>query len=213
MKLAVFDLDGTLINSMADIADATNHAMRTLGFPTYPLEAFNMMIGDGLKNLIERALPNDKQEYYEQALSLYKDYYNKHYTVKTYVYDGIRELLDTLSENGVTLAVASNKTHEFTESIVKYYFGDNLFSVVYGKSDGRPVKPDPAILFAVMDKLGAKPQETFMIGDTSMDINTGKNAETKTIGCLWGFRTLQELSDAKADFIAQNPSDILEFIL
>ncbi len=213
MKLAVFDLDGTIIDSLADIAEATNYTMRTLGFPEHPLNAFNMMVGDGVKNLIERALPDDKQDFYEQALSLYNKYYNKNYAVKTYVYDGIREVLETLSKNNVILAVASNKTHAFTQTIITQYFGDNLFNTVYGKSDNRPVKPNPQILNDVIKVTGADFENTFMIGDTSIDINTGKNAGVKTIGCLWGFRTLEELTNANADFIAKKPSDILDIIL
>lgn len=212
MKLAIFDLDGTLINSLSDIAEATNYAMRTLELKEHPLSSFNMMIGDGLKVLIEHALPDDKQEYFEQALSLYNDYYNKNYTVKTYVYDGIKETLKKLSNNNILLAVASNKTHSFTENIVNHYFEDELFSAIYGKSDGRAAKPDPAILTTIMNKLNIDPCETVMIGDTSIDIETGKNAKTKTIGCLWGFRTLQELIGAKADFIAEKPEDIIKFI-
>ncbi|MGN1481682.1 HAD family hydrolase [Porcipelethomonas sp.] len=212
MKLAIFDLDGTLIDSLADIAEATNYAMRKLNLPEHALSEFNYLVGDGVAKLIERALPEDSQDKFSSALDLYNYYYNNNYTVKTYVYNDIKETLNTLKKNGVELAVASNKTHGFTENIINHYFGDELFSAVFGKSEGRPVKPDPAIVMAVMDKLNISAEDTVMIGDTCIDIKTGKNAGIKTIGCLWGFRTLEELVSAGADYIADKPSDIIKFV-
>lgn len=213
MKVAIFDLDGTLVNSLADIAEAANHAMKQLGFPTHELDKFNYFVGDGLKELIPRVLPQDRQDKYDEALEIYKEYYGTHYMVKTSVYDGIKPLLEKLSENGVTLAVASNKTEVFTKNVVSHYFGDSLFSAVYGRAENRATKPDPAILNVIMQQLDVKPSDCFMIGDTNVDIRTGKNAGIKTIGCLWGFRTLEELKEAGANFIAQKPENIAEFIL
>lgn len=212
MKLAIFDLDGTLINSLADIAEATNFAMRELGFPEHPVNNFNYMVGDGVKRLIERALPDDKQHLFNKALILYNGYYNENYTAKTYVYEGVTEALKQLKSMGMKLAVASNKTHQFTENIINHYFGSNLFNSVYGKSEERPVKPDPSIVNVIMKDMNIEPSDAVMIGDTSIDIKTGKNAGIKTIGCTWGFRTLEELTSAEADFIAYTPEDIINFI-
>ena len=212
MKLAVFDLDCTLVNSLADIADASNYAMSRLGLPEHELSKFNYFVGDGVKKLIERVLPSNKQDKLDIALKYYNEYYDKHYTIKTYVYDGIKEILEELKKNGVLLAVASNKTHEFAENVIHHYFGDNIFSVICGKSEIRPVKPDPAIIMDIITKLKADKEDCFMIGDTSIDINTGKNAGIKTIGCLWGFRTREELVRTGADFIAEKPCDILKYI-
>lgn len=212
MKLAVFDLDGTLINSLEDIAEATNYSMRSLGFPEHELSKFNYFVGDGVKKLIERALPPDNPDSFDIALKLYNEYYDKNYKVKTYVYDGIPEALEKLKKSGVVLAVASNKTHQFVVSVINHYFGDDIFSVICGKSENRPVKPDPAIIEDIMKGLDADFDEGFMVGDTAIDINTGKNSGLKTIGCLWGFRTREELVGAGADFIAQKPDDIFKFI-
>ncbi|MGN0612621.1 MAG: HAD family hydrolase, partial [Porcipelethomonas sp.] len=189
MKLAIFDLDGTLTDSLADIAEASNYALRELGFPEHELSKYNYFVGDGVKELIGRILPEDRQEQFEKALSLYNSYYGTHYTVKTYVYDGIIETLEKLKENGVLLAVASNKTDFFVDDVISHYFGDDLFAMVCGKEEGRPVKPDPSIVTNIIDKLNVKPEDSFMIGDTCIDIKTGKNAGIKTIGCRWGFRT------------------------
>ncbi len=213
MKFAIFDLDGTLVNSLADIAEATNYTMSELGLPRYELSEFNYMVGDGLKMLIERALPHDKQHLYDKAVELYNSYYGSHYTVKTKVYDGIPELLEGLRSRGVTLAVASNKTDYFTTDVISHYFGNEYFKIVQGKSEGRPVKPDPAIISVIMEKLHADKKDCYMIGDTKIDIQTGKNAGIKTIGCLWGFRTREELEAAGADLIAEKPSDIIDMII
>ena len=212
MKLAVFDLDGTLVNSLADIAEASNYALRQLGFPEHDLSKFNYFVGDGLNELIQRILPKDKQESFDKAKALYNEHYSKNYMVKTTVYDGIHELLTELKKRSVTLAVASNKTDIFADNVIEHYFGSGVFELVCGKSDGVPTKPDPAILNGVIEKLGADRNDCFMIGDTKMDILTGKNANVKTIGCLWGFRTLDELTGAGADSIAKTPEDILRII-
>ncbi len=212
MKTAIFDLDGTLVNSLADIAEASNYAMRSLGFLEHELSSFNYFVGDGVKKLMERVLPDDRQEMIDTALELYNEYYNENYTVKTYAYDGIRETLEKLKSRGTVLAVASNKTHIFTQNVIHHYFGDDIFSEVCGKSEGRPVKPDPAIIKDIMRKLNVACEECVMVGDTCIDINTGKNAGIKTIGCLWGFRTREELVNAGADFIAEKPEDIFRFI-
>lgn len=212
MKLAIFDLDGTLVNSLADIAEATNYAMRKLGFPEHELSEFNYLVGDGVAKLIERGLPEENQDKFSEALKIYNDYYNKNYTVKTYVYDGIEKMLNMLKEKGFELAVASNKTHEFTENVIAHYFSDELFSAVFGKSEENPVKPNPAIIENIIDKLNVSREDTVMIGDTCIDIKTGKNAGIKTIGCLWGFRTLEELVNAGADYIADKPADIVKYL-
>lgn len=212
MKLAIFDLDGTLVNSLSDIAEATNYAMDKLGLPRHELSKFNYMVGDGLKLLIERALPQDKQDRFDEAVKLYNDYYNKNYTVKTYAYEGITETLDKLKEMGVILAVASNKTDIFTQNVISHYFGGERFTLVCGKEADKPVKPDPWIVNNIIEKLKISKDDCVMIGDTSIDINTGKSAGIKTIGCLWGFRTKEELENAGADFIVEKPQDIVKIL-
>ena len=208
IRLAVFDLDGTLVNSLADLAAASNYGLRTLGFPEHPTEQFRYFVGNGVRKLCERVLPEDAKEYVDRQYALFSEYYNTHYADKTRPYPGIEALLLRLKGEGMRLAVASNKTESFTREIVTHFFGTDLFDLVSGKIDGRPVKPDPAILQAVMQQLGTAPEETVMIGDSNVDVRTALAAGTHSIGCVWGFRTEQELTQAGAQRLAETPKDI-----
>lgn len=211
LKLLIFDLDGTLVNSVADLADATNYALNKYGYPIHDEEKYNYFVGNGVLKLIERALPeNERTE--EQIKILREDfseYYNVHYKDKTRPYNGIPEVLHKLRKKGLQLAVASNKPDEFTKIIVNHFFPDT-FSCVQGGLDGVPKKPDPQIVLSIMEKFSVSPDECLFIGDTNVDILTGKNSGVCTIGCLWGFRDFEELSSAGADYIISDPEEILD---
>lgn len=215
ITLAIFDLDGTLINSITDLADATNYALRECGFPEHPVEKYNYFVGDGLNNLILRAIPechhNDKT--ITKIKCLFSEYYNEHYSDKTYIYDGIIPLLNSLREKGVKLAVASNKPDKFTKEIIKNLFGTEIFDFVQGNKEGIPHKPDSRIIKEVMSFLNVSDKETVMIGDTNVDIKTGKNVGIRTIGCLWGFRDESELKEAGADYIVATPDEIFDILI
>lgn len=212
IRLAVFDLDGTLVNSLADLAAASNYGLRTLGFPEHPTEQFRYFVGNGVRKLCERVLPEDAQDYADRQHALFSEYYNAHYADETRPYPGITELLPRLKDAGILLAVASNKTEVFTRKIVEHFFGTALFDLVSGKIEGRPVKPDPAILQAAMQQFGTAPRETVMIGDSNVDIRTAKAACTHSIGCLWGFRTAAELEEAGAEQLADAPAQLFDLI-
>lgn len=212
IRLAVFDLDGTLVNSLADLAAASNYGLRTLGFPEHPTEKFRYFVGNGVRKLCERVLPEDAKEYADRQYALFSEYYNTHYADQTRPYPGIKSLLHHLKDEGILLAVASNKTEVFTREIVEHFFGTALFDLVSGKIDGRPVKPDPAILQAAMKQFGATPAETVMIGDSNVDIRTAKAAGTHSIGCIWGFRTAEELTEAGAEQLAETSVQILDAV-
>lgn len=211
IKLLIFDLDGTLVNSIADLAEATNYALKKHGYPVHDEEKYNYFVGDGVLKLIERALPEeDRTE--ERILALRKEfsqYYDVHYKDKTRPYDGIPEVLKKLRDSGYQLAVASNKPDEFTKVIVNHFFPET-FSCIQGGLDGVPKKPDPQIVFSILEKFSVSPGECLFIGDTNVDILTGKNAGLHTIGCLWGFRDYEELSLAGADNIISDPKEILD---
>lgn len=210
-KLAIFDLDGTLLNSLEDIADASNYALRMMGYPQHELSKFNHFVGDGVMELCQRILPDDSKNRVQEALKYFADYYKEHSNDKTVVYDGIMDVLSELKQKGIKLAVASNKVHEFSVSMVKYYFGD-VFDIVLGNAPERPKKPEPVIIYDIMKSMHVSADETVMIGDSDVDIITAENAGIKSIGCVWGYRGKEELERAGADFTADKPIDILKLL-
>ncbi len=209
MKLIIFDLDGTLVNSLEDLADAANSALKKRGFPIHETEKFRYFVGNGIPKLIERVLPEDKRVPVTMAevKADFDAYYHSHYADKTKPYAGINELLSALKSRGYILAVASNKADEFTKAIVNSFF-NGIFSIAAGSSEGIARKPAPDIVYKIMEEAGADKKNTILIGDSNVDVMTAKNAGIKCIGCLWGFRTSEELEAAGADFLAEKPSDI-----
>lgn len=214
LPLLIFDLDGTLVNSIDDLADAVNNSLGIMGQPIHDVEKYNYFVGDGVWELCQRALPTDyaTKDNIATLHKLFNEYYEKNYMVNTRAYEGIKLLLNTLKDAKIKLAVASNKTHEFTVKIIKDIFGSDLFDVVLGSKDNVAKKPSPEILNIIINKIGINKEKTFMVGDTNIDILTAKNAGISSIGCLWGFRTREELEKAGADYIATDPMEILEII-
>jgi phosphoglycolate phosphatase len=214
MKLAIFDLDGTLADTIDDITSAVNHVMEHYGFPMVTSDRVKYMVGDGIKELMTRAFPEDKREdpvLLSEALLIFKDYYNVHFCDYTVPYDGIIAMLDELKRNGVRLSVVTNKNEEAVGLIIEKLFA-GYFDIVIGNSDRVKQKPDPSSVLYIIEKTGATPQETYYIGDAYTDIYTAKNAGVKGIGVLWGFRTYSELHDAGADYIVKAPQEIVSII-
>ncbi len=212
MTLAIFDLDGTLADTLYDLADAVNYGLKQLGYPVHPYESYKTFVGNGVQKLCYRALPVDKKDDTERLHAVFTEYYNEHFLDKTVIYEGMREVLDSLASNGVTLAVATNKPQNFAVKIVEKLLPQYDFVKVLGGCDKREKKPDPAIIHEISDELpiGTK---AYMIGDSDVDIHTAINAGITSIGCLWGFRSYDELNSAGADYIAAKPSNILDFIV
>lgn len=208
-KLVIFDLDGTLVNSLEDLGNACNSALERFGYPTHPMDSFRYFVGDGVPMLIRRALPESErsEENIARVKAVFDEIYGRNYNVCTRPYDGITELLDKLKAEGILIAVASNKPDNFTQTIVTNMFGDT-FSYVSGKKEGFEKKPDPQVALHIMEKLGVSPKDVLFAGDSSVDMQTAHNAGCDCIGCVWGFRTLQELTDNKATYIANSPIDI-----
>lgn len=210
--IAIFDLDGTLADTLCDLADATNFALEKLGYPTHPYESYNQFVGNGVQKLCYRALPDDKKDDAEKLLEIFSEYYGKHFLDKTNLYDGMKKCLDILTENNVTLAVATNKPQNFARQIVSKLLPEFDFVKVLGGCSERPKKPDTAIINEILSEL-PEDNHVFMIGDSNVDIQTAKNAKISSIGCAWGFRGREELENAGADFIAEKSEDIAGFIL
>lgn len=213
-KLCIFDLDGTLTNTLPAIAHFGNSALSAHGFKEIPTEKYKKLVGNGRDLLIHRMLAEnsaDTSENFDNVGKAYDAAYEADPLYETKPYDGIIALLDELKKTGIKLAVLSNKPDNVAQDVVKLFFGDR-FDAVYGQRTGIAVKPDPTAALMIADEFESDVSETVFIGDTYVDITTGKRAGMKTIGVLWGFRDEEELLGAGADNIVSSPSEILEKI-
>ena len=218
--LIIFDLDGTLINTIDDLGQACNHALSACGFPTHKIEDYPRLVGNGINKLIERALP---EEHRQEAIVLrlrehFVPYYDAHNCDLTHPYDGIPELLQALKAAGHTLAVASNKYQAATEKIVAQLFPDT-FDVVLGERDGIARKPDPQIVWDIVERtvqsaysLELRGKGILYIGDSLVDAETAKAANLPFIACTWGFCTTEQLHTAQPDYMVHHPSEILKLV-
>lgn len=215
-KLVIFDLDGTLLDTMEDIANSCNHALEACGCPKRRLDEFNMLVGRGIFNLFRGALPEDMrtEEMIEKMAGYFVPHYNEHKCDCTKPYPGIMELLETLAAEGISFAVASNKYQQGTEELVEKIFGRFSFVRILGQRDGKPIKPDPKIVEEAMEGLlGVKPEEVVYCGDSDVDMQTGLNAGVRTIGVTWGFRTREELAAYSPWMLADSPAEISAAIM
>ena len=208
VRAVLFDLDGTLTNTLEDIADAMNRSLRLHGLPEWPLDAYRYLVGDGARKLAERAV----RERQELALSVqreYQAYYQEHTRVKTQPYAGVSDMLHALLDKGLKLAVFSNKPDADTKNVVAHFFPDIPWAAVRGQIEGVPVKPDPTGALAVAEALQIPPAEFLYLGDTATDMHCAVNAGMLPIGALWGFRTAEELQSSGARQLVQHPMDVL----
>ena len=215
IKLCIFDLDGTLTNTLPAISHFGNSALKENGFPEIVMERYKKLVGDGRDLLIHRMLSesgNDNEENFVKVVKSYDAAYEADPLYNTAPYNGIPELLADLRKQGIELAVLSNKPDNVVQDVVRLFFGET-FSYVLGHLPPNEIKPNPNTALMICDKFGVSPKETAFIGDTNVDIKTGKNAGMKTVGVTWGFRDKDELISAGADFVAENPQDIIKEIL
>ncbi|MDE6226183.1 MAG: HAD family hydrolase [Muribaculaceae bacterium] len=211
-KLVIFDLDGTLLNSIYDLGEACNYALRKMGFAQHPIPAYNYMVGNGVRKLMERAQPDADPQTIEMLLKNFREYYDDHCTDATKPYVGIPELLKALTDEGVKIAVASNKYQAAVTKIINHYFSDIPFVSVLGQSNNRPVKPDPSIVFEILTESPTPKSEVLYVGDSGVDIETARRACVDSVGVTWGFRPVSELKDAYADEIVGVPAEILKIV-
>ena len=209
-KLVIFDLDGTLLNTIADLANSTNYALKVLGYPIHEPDKYNFMVGNGINKLFERALPDgDKTE--ENVLRVRQEfvpYYDQHNADKSRPYPGVTELLETLQTAGMQLAVASNKYQAATEKLIAHYFPNIKFTAVFGQREGIPVKPDPIIVKEILQIAKVQEEETLYVGDSGVDMQTAINAGVTSCGVTWGFRPRTELESFHPDHIVDNAEEI-----
>jgi phosphoglycolate phosphatase len=208
-----FDLDGTLLDSVQDLADATNAALRVFGLPEHPVHAYNYFVGDGFEMLIQRATPEDTDpELRLRVMQQARDAYRQNWANTSKPYEGIPELLTELRKRAIPLAVLSNKPHEFTLLTMQHFFPSIRFARIQGSPPGLRAKPDPALALAMLQELGLEAQNVLFMGDTGVDMITAINAGMFPLGVLWGFRPEEELRQYGARLILGRPAELFEYI-
>ncbi|MBR3764424.1 MAG: HAD family hydrolase [Clostridia bacterium] len=210
-EAVLFDLDGTLTDTLADIAAAMNRALRLHDLPEWPVEAYRYLVGNGAKVLSERCV-RERQELAPAVRQTYQAYYETHNLVITQPYEGVPEMLRALAAAGIALAVLSNKPDADTKNVVRHFFPEVPFRVVRGQMEGVPVKPDPAGAVAVAAEMGIAPGDFLYLGDTAVDMRCALAAGMHPVGALWGFRTAQELQESGAEALVQHPSELLRLM-
>ena len=211
-KLIIFDLDGTLLDTIDDLGAAVNHAMQLRGFPLHNRDEYMRMVGHGARNLMRQALPDGHKDddMVEAAYNDFKAYYADHIDVHTKPFPGIQDLMATLHHEGVMLAVASNKFQEGTEHLIKEFFPDIPFVAVLGNRPGFPYKPSPEIVEEVLNKACVKKEEAVMVGDSDTDMETAANGGIKSIAVSWGYRNMNGVPGLK---VANSAEELLKILM
>ncbi len=210
----IFDLDGTLLNTIDDLADAGNWVCRNHGWPTHTVEEYKRYVGSGMARLAVRFSPEEwhTEEGVQKILDEFLPYYAAHKEDKTAPYPGVPELLEHLRAAGVSIAVLSNKAHALAVPVIEGYFPQK-FQYIQGGVEGLPLKPDPALLLKLMENMGATQENTLFVGDSDVDIRTAKHAGVTSCGVLWGFRGWEELEREGADLLASSAKELETLIL
>ncbi len=214
IKAVLFDLDGTLANTLNDLGNAVNYVLEKNNYPTHLLESYKLKVGGGMANLIHKSLPESErnEETEKKVLTEFLDYYSKHFADETCTYSGIDELLHTLKSMGMSLAVVTNKAQDMTDLVMKKLFSSDTFDYVIGKRDGIPTKPDPKPAFIAIDKLGVNSDECIFVGDSGVDMLTALNCGALPVGVLWGFRSADELKKSGSRFLLREPYELVKLI-
>lgn len=211
-KAVFFDLDGTLLDTLEDLADSVNEMLRKFSCPERSLAEVRQFLGNGMRKLVERSVSEDFQkENLQSAYEFFRLSYSKNMQNKTHPYDGIITCLEELKENGIITVVTSNKNDDAVKNLCREYFGD-LLTLSVGAKEGVPSKPNPEMVISAMREIGAEKEECIFVGDSDTDILTAKNAGLKSVGVLWGFRNREILEKAEADFVISHPCEIISIV-
>ncbi len=213
-KLVIFDLDGTILDTIADLAQSTNYALTQLGFPTHPEAAYHKMVGNGINKMFERALPDGSktQENILAVRQLFLPFYDEHKMDKTCPYPGIVSLLEQLQSNGIKIAVASNKYQAAAELLVNKYFPTINFALVLGEREGIPTKPDPEIVFEILKHTAIDAVDTLYVGDSPVDMQTAHSAGVDVCGVAWGFSSEADLAACNPTHLIHQADEILQLV-
>lgn len=214
IKVCIFDMDGTVSNTINSIAHFGNNALKKAGLAEIETDVYKKLVGNGAKVLVERMLEtlNADKSYFEEVYNEYYTKYDQDFLYLTEPYEGIIDMLKALKQMGLKVAILSNKPHGTALKVADALFSDCPVDVCYGGREGIPLKPDPAGVFEIMEELGVKKEECLYIGDTATDMKTGKGAHLYTLGVLWGFRDREELENGGADEIISHPSEIIDIV-
>lgn len=208
-RAVIFDLDGTLLDTLADLADAGNAMLAALGHAVHPVESYKQFVGDGVAMLVRRALPPKAMDDYPRALELMRAEYQAHWKVKSRPYPGVPEMLDALAAKGVPMSVLSNKPQKFCELTMEHFFPRWSWAAVMGETDAIPRKPDPTGAKAIAARLGIAAGEFLFLGDSPMDVKCALGAGMTPVGATWGFRERLTLEEAGGKIFIDRPEELL----
>jgi phosphoglycolate phosphatase len=213
-KAVIFDMDGTLLDTLEDLADAMNRILEVRGFPTHTVKAFRYFVGNGAAKLVSRTLPPEKRnnELMAECLEAFLREYDRNWNSKTLLYDGVSELLDALTAKEIPMAVFTNKPQHYAELCVQEFLAKWKFEVVLGQREGHPMKPDPAVPREIAEHLDIAPEAFLYLGDSDADMKTAVNANMFPVGALWGFRSEKELQESGAVEVVRQPMELLKFL-
>ncbi len=213
-KAVIFDLDGTLLNTLDDLADSANRVLASFNLPVHPVASYRYFVGEGMERLIQRILPADRRDTKTigQMLEAFRKDYGRNWKVKSSMYDGIGTMLDGLAEAGLQLAILSNKPHDFTRICVNELLAGYRFEPIFGQRPGIPAKPDPAGALEIASLLKTEPTDILYLGDTATDMQTANRAGMFAVGVLWGFRTRKELEENGARALVAQPTEMLDLL-
>lgn len=212
-RAVLFDLDGTLLDTLQDLADSANSALRSLGLPIHPVDSYRTFVGDGVDILVRRVLPEERRDSNTvgSLKAAFREEYSRRWKDATRPYPGVPELLDALSGRGVILTVLSNKPHAATQAVAGHFFSRWPFAVFWGQRESHPRKPDPAAALEICRAVGVEPGEMLYVGDTNTDMQTARRAGMFAVGALWGFRSREELLASGAQALVSHPAELLRF--
>ena len=213
-RAVIFDLDGTLLDTLEDLANSVNSVLSHNGYPTHEVDTFRNRVGGGARNLIASSVPEklaSEEKIIERLLGEYKAHYSRHDMDRTAPYEGIQDMLISFSRRQIPMGVCSNKHHLAVEKLVFNLFPDGLFRAVSGEREGIPRKPDPAQALLLAAEMGATPKETVFVGDSGVDMDTARAAQMYPVGVSWGFRDMSELTEHGAAWIAKKPGELIDF--